>query len=88
MINIRRHWRRLVADIIDMTELRETQAAEDATARLQAAADATARLHDVLCRATEATATGALNTRGRLLLAAGVARAALGPGWSVSYTGE
>ena len=36
------------ADIIDMTELREAQAAEDATARLQAAADATARLHDVV----------------------------------------
>jgi hypothetical protein len=58
----------LVADIIDMTKLREAQTAGDATARL----------HDVLCRAAEATATGALNTRGRLLLAAGVARAALG----------
>ena len=67
-----------MADVIDMTKLREAQAAEDTTARL----------HDALCKAAEATAAGALNTRDRLLLVAGVAHAALGPGWSVSYTGE
>jgi hypothetical protein len=77
-----------MADIINMTKLREAQAAEDATARLQAAADATARLHEILCGAAEATATRALNAEGRMLLAAGVARVALGPGWGGSYTGE
>jgi hypothetical protein len=60
-----------MADIIDMTKLREAQAA----------ADATARLHDALCRAAEATATGALDTKGRMSLATAVARAALGSGW-------
>jgi hypothetical protein len=67
-----------MADIIDMTKLREAEAA----------ANATARLHEVLCMAAEATATGALNTEGRLVLAAAVPRAALGTGWGVSYTGE
>ena len=67
-----------MADIIDMTKLREAQAA----------ADATARLHDALCRAAEATATGALDTKGRMLLATAVARAALGSGWRVSYSGD
>jgi hypothetical protein len=38
--------------------------------------------------AAEATATGALNTEGRLVLAAAVPRAALGTGRGVSYTGE
>jgi hypothetical protein len=68
-----------MADIIDMTKLREAEAA----------ANATARLHEVLCMAAEATATGALNTEGRLVLAAAaVPRAALSTGWGVSYTGE
>ena len=64
---------------------------EAASGRLreaQAAADATARLHEILYIAAEATATRALNAEGRMLLAAGVARAALGPGWGVSHTGE
>ena len=65
-----------MADIIDMTKLREAQAA----------ADATARLHDALCRAAEATATG--DTKGRMSLATAVARAALGSGWRVSYSGD
>jgi hypothetical protein len=67
-----------MADIIDMTKLREAQAA----------AGATARLHDALCRAAEATATGALDTKGRMSLATAVARAALGSGWRVSYSGD
>jgi hypothetical protein len=68
-----------VADIIiDLTKLREAQAA----------ADATAHLHEILCIAAEATATRALNAEGRILLAAGAARAALGRGCGVSYTSE
>ena len=42
--------------IIDLTKLREAQAA----------ADATAHLHEILCIAAEATATRALNAEGRL----------------------
>jgi hypothetical protein len=60
----------------------------DQTARSGSGGERTARLHEVLCMAAEATATGALNTEGRLVLAAAVPRAALGTGWGVSYTGE
>jgi hypothetical protein len=67
-----------MTSIIDMTKLPEAREA----------AEATARLYDVLCIAAEATATNALNAEGRLVLAAAVARAALGTGWGVSYTGE
>jgi hypothetical protein len=67
-----------MTSIIDMTKLPDAREA----------AEATARLYDVLCIAAEATATGALNAEGRLVLAVAVARAALGTGWGVSYTGE
>ena len=67
-----------MADIIDMTKLRDAQAA----------ADATAHLHEILCIAAGATATRALNAEGRMLLAEKVTCAALGSGWGGSYAGK
>jgi hypothetical protein len=53
-----------MTSIVDMTKLPDAREA----------AEATARLYDVLCIAAEATATGALNAEGRLVLAVAVAR--------------
>jgi hypothetical protein len=52
------------------------------------AAEATAKLYDVARIVAEATAEGALNHEGRLVLAAAVVKAAMGPGWGVAWTGK
>ena len=68
----------MAADIIDLTKRPEAVTA----------ADATERLHKVLRIAAGATATGALNEAGRLMLAAAVVHAALGAGYGVAFTGR
>jgi hypothetical protein len=66
-----------MADIIDMTKLREAKEA----------ADATAILHEVLCIAADETADGrVLSAHGRAALIVGVLRA-LGPGWALRHSG-
>ena len=66
-----------MADIIDMTKLREAKTA----------ADATARLHEVLCMAADEAASKILSAEGRAVLASAIVRAALGIGieWTVSF---
>jgi len=66
-----------MTDIIYMTKQREPKVA----------AVATAPLHEVMCIAAHAMATGALCVEGRAHLVAGVLPA-LAPGWQVRYLSE